>query len=508
MEGESESNVFRTLLLTLSVLVIGRILQIVVKFLLDRWKLRKIPTPPGALPIFGHALKLASGGAPWNKFIDWIDAYGRPDERNMITIQFLMKNAVVITDPKHLRQVMDKNQRNYPKELELSYKHFLHILGTGLVTSSGESWKRQRNLVSGALRFDILEDTADVAKRAVDRLSTKLASVKNIEIAEEFRVMTLQVIGELILSLTPEESERVFPKLYLPLVEEANKRVWAPWRKFVPSKTQFDFHRTTAALNSYVSDIIRKRWATRQEDLAAGRDPSSKDILDRVLSAVDPKTWGEETVRQLRDEIKTFLLAGHETSAAMLTWSIFELTQNPSCAQKLVAEAKAVFGQGRAKPSGGNEFESLPLPGKEKLADLQYTISSLKESLRLHTLVPVVAREALADDVIDGHTIPAGTKILINIKHIHLNEKLWKDPKQYQPERFQEKFEMYHFNAFINGPRNCLGQHLALLETRIVLALLMLRFKFTVVHPEEIKEHDFMAPIFPANGLNVKVEPV
>jgi hypothetical protein len=107
------------------------------------------------------------------------------------------QTGVIVSDPAHIRHVMDKNQRNYPKDIELSYKPFLHILGTGLVTSSGESWKRQRKLVSVAFRKDILEETAGVAKRAVDRLSLRLEAKRGtgepVEVAEEFRVMTLQV---------------------------------------------------------------------------------------------------------------------------------------------------------------------------------------------------------------------------------------------------------------------------------------------------------------------------
>lgn len=108
-----------------------------------------------------------------------------------------MQTGVIVSDPDHIRHVMDKNQRNYPKDIELAYKPFLHILGTGLVTSSGESWKRQRRLMSVAFRRDILEETAGVAKRAVDRLSLRLEEKRGtgepVELAEEFRVMTLQV---------------------------------------------------------------------------------------------------------------------------------------------------------------------------------------------------------------------------------------------------------------------------------------------------------------------------
>ena len=226
----------------------------------------------------------------------------------------LQQTGMVISDVESVRRVFNTKQRNYDKDLELSYSSFLDLLGNGLVTSSGALWNKQRTLLGHALRVEILEDTAvcaqalaplclrvsvcvcvcvsllvcdvcpcvhrqgltlesrgfvllhllcitvltlllpppfllpphpffplarlqPVAKRAIDRLSEKLQqhveSGKPIEMAEEFRVLTLQVIGELILTLTPEESARVFPDLYLPIVDEANLRIWAPWRKYL-----------------------------------------------------------------------------------------------------------------------------------------------------------------------------------------------------------------------------------------------------------------------------------
>ena len=130
--------------------------------------------------------------------IKWINEYGKEESGNLIAIDFLMQQGVIMSDPAHLRHVMDKRQKNYPKDLALAYKHFLHILGTGLVTSSGENWKRQRRLSSPIMRIDIIQETTEVAKRAVDRLSAKLEAArgtgKPVEIAEEFRIMTLQVI--------------------------------------------------------------------------------------------------------------------------------------------------------------------------------------------------------------------------------------------------------------------------------------------------------------------------
>jgi cytochrome P450 len=135
------------------------------------------------------------------------------------------------------------------------------------------------------------------------------------------------VIGELILSLSPDESARVFPELYLPIVTEANRRVWEPWRAYMPTPEHWRFKRTVGKLNAYVSNLIRERWAVHR----SGKVQAEPDILDRILSTIDPNDWGEHWVRQLRDEIKTFLLAGHEVRATTCCVSSCLLSHEHCC---------------------------------------------------------------------------------------------------------------------------------------------------------------------------------
>ena len=148
-----------------------------------------------------------------------------------------------------------------------SYKHFLPILGTGLVTSDGELWQRQRLLLSGHLRVEILEDIVGIAQRAADRFLAKFERYEGtgepVNLAEELRHLTLQVIGEASLSLSADESDSTFPYLYLPIMEEANRRVFEPWRAFLPTRTWFQHRERIKALNAYITGLLRERWAER-----------------------------------------------------------------------------------------------------------------------------------------------------------------------------------------------------------------------------------------------------
>eukprot|EP00051_Salpingoeca_urceolata_P011397 m.141087 g.141087 ORF g.141087 m.141087 type:complete len:405 (+) comp17104_c0_seq3:191-1405(+) len=318
----------------------------------DQWKWQRVrrglsgvPKPAGSLPILGHALELAKA-APWDTMARWV----RENDGKVIAMDFLMKVGIVVTDPKHIRRVFNSNQRNYAKDIELSYKPFMDLLGRGVVTSSGDDWRRKRKLIAPSFRVDILEETTGVAKRAVDRLSAKLEALRGtdetIDMAEEFRLLTLEVIGELILSLSPEESRRVFPQLYLPIVTEANKRIWAPWRAYLPSLSNYRYRQTVNKLNSYLADLVSRRWSERHNRLAKGLEPAHHDTLEHIMADVGgPEAWNSNVLLELRDAIKTFILAGHETSAAMMGWSLFQYTQQPNVQEKVLAEGRWVAWQ-------------------------------------------------------------------------------------------------------------------------------------------------------------------
>jgi cytochrome P450 len=263
-----------------------------------------------------------------------------------------------------------------------------------------------------------------------------------------------------------------------------------------------------AALNTFVSDFIRARWAKRQAALAATGNYVNQDVLDRVMAAVDPATWSEATVLDLRDQIKSFILAGHETSASMLTWTVFQVSQCPHVRERLLAEGRRVFPAvvGAATPTQ-NQYEVVPLPSREQLNELAYTVCTLKESLRRYSLVPVVTRQAVADDMLGEQPVPAGTKIFINIKAVHMDPANWAEPEAFRPERFERDFDPYTFLPFVNGPRNCLGQHLALLEARIVLSLLTQRFELTPVLGARAGEEDaYIVPVVPRHDMLMLVK--
>ena len=314
------------------------------------------------LPFLGTALEFLSN-TPWDLMESWHRTYG-----SIYTFKLLGRTMVSIEDPMYLKEVLQSKIQNVKKDVDFAYKPFLPILGKGIVTSEGKSWMKQRRKISTALKIEILEDIPRATLNATQRLMAKLENccidqqqqqqqqqqkqqqqdqdIKTIDIAEELRHLTLQVISETFMSLEAEESDNTFATMYLPIVEEGNKRVWRPERSFLfftPSFWKHIFH--VLKLNRYVSTLILKRWELRtmeqKQKQKQGKNESfrRRDILDKVLDHFEKdfpgRNLSSSDVRQLRDEFKTFIMAGHETSAAMMAWTFYELMRDDDLTAKV-----------------------------------------------------------------------------------------------------------------------------------------------------------------------------
>lgn len=475
---------------------------------------KKVPMAPGCQWVIGHVRTLASGCA-WEQMYDWVkwseknhrgngDGNGGNGSHSVVKFRVGHRSGIVVGDPRGIKRIFQTRYKLYDKDLDFSYGPFLPILGTGLVTANGAHWQKQRILMAPALRVDMLDAILPIAKRGAQRLSEKLERVRGkraaIDIEEELRLLTLQVIGEAILSLGPEECDAVFPALYLPVMEESNKRVLAPWRFLYPVEV-IKYNRRVHKLDSFIKRIIRERRAAR----AKVENPPRNDVLDRILESIEKEgvRWSAKAETQLCYEIKTFLLAGHETSAAMLTWTIFELAKNKGALEKVRQEAAAAH----------LDTNQTLAPSRDKVETMSWTLSCLKESLRKYSVVPVVTRNMNAEDELCGYTLPKGSWVICHLQRIH---HLYKDPLSWMPDRFMpggeyEQFDddirPYMFLPFIQGPRNCLGQYFALIEARVVLGSLCQKFTFELVDPEnQGVTHPTVIPIGPVGGMPVYVE--
>ena len=513
---------------------------------------RPIVAVKGGWPFIGQVFTMVKG-SPWDTMARWSKQYG-----GVYSFTLFGEQSICVSDPDILKGILHTQMTIFKKDVEWTYKPFLEILGNGLVTSDGESWRRQRILLSNYLRIQVLDQIPETTFAAVERLCVKLdkavSTGETIEMAEEFRSLTLQVIAEVLVSLDPDEANETFAKMYLPIMEESNMRVWNPTRMFNLLLPAWWKHRADVkSLNDYFTSIINKRWKLRQQERAEQSDSKSKsaehaddstsssssssaaaageqkggqrrqqDVLDKVLEAIKQEDWDRNSdicVKQIRDELKTFVLAGHETSASMLAWTLYEMHARPgdtSNIDRILAEAAKVY-QGHCNHKG--IVTSMPLrsviagdnlPADSEYRGLDYTESCLRESLRKYSIVPTVVRSVSADTMVGPYFFSKGLKIMVNMQGAHHNPANWPEPEEYRPSRFSkenfDKIKPYTFLPFIDGPRNCLGQFLSLLESKCVLSMLLKRYSFELMNPKTAGEkHSFMVPIIPAEGHFFKV---
>jgi len=221
-----------------------------------------------------------------------------------------------------------------------------------------------------------------------------------------------------------------------------------------------------------------------------------RDILDILIETRDEDTGKTFTDTQLRDHVLTFLFAGHETTSTAITWTLYELTKHPEIQKKLHEEVDNVLGD-------------KPVNSFDQVEQLKYLNMVMKESLRYYPPVPMVMRNVANDDILLNYKIPKNLMVVISPYAIHHNPKYYDNPETFNPENFsEEKIKNRHpyaFIPFLTGERNCIGMKFAMLEFKVIMAMLFQKFEFSLVPNQNITKRSAvtMRP-FPEVLLTIK----
>jgi cytochrome P450 len=248
------------------------------------------------------------------------------------------------------------------------------------------------------------------------------------------------------------------------------------------------FNDAQTALDKVVLRIIGERRRSKED---AG------DLLSMLMSAYDERTGEGMSDHQLRDQIFTLLMAGHETTAKALTWTLYLLDQNPGAAVRLRAELDATLG-GRT-------------PTYQDLSNLPYTWMVIQEAMRIYPPVWLVSRLCRADDVIGSYLIPSGTLVIVSPYTMHRHKDFWDEPEIFRPERFNSEAcaarPPFAYLPFSGGPRQCVGRAFATVETQLVLASIVQRFTLSLVSDHGV-EPEALVTLRPRHGLPMTIERV
>lgn len=437
---------------------------------------RPAPGPRGGW-LLGNAREVLRD--PQGFFLRTMTEFG-----GIAAVDYGLAKAFVITDAALAHRVLVEQHRNYPKSR--NYRAIKLVLGQGLLTSEGELWRRQRRLAQPSFHRERLasflrvmtESTADLLAewsarpagqafdihRDMNRLTLRVASrsLFGVDLDEE-----ADALGQ-ALSFSLKYANDIIDKPYLP----------PPW---VPTPRNVHFRRALKTFDQVVYKMIEDRRR---------RGAPGDDLLGTLMEAKDEETGEAMSQRQLRDELLTLILAGHETTANTMAWAFYLLSKHPSVARQVEEEVQRVLGD-RAP-----ELADLP-----QLTTVGQVIS---ETLRLYPPVWVFERQNIETDVLDGVEIPPGSIITIVPYALHRNPSYWPNPEGFDPERFSPERAKDHprhaYLPFATGPRNCIGSGFALMEASVILAMIAQRHRLSLVPGRAVVEEALMT-LRPKHGV-------
>jgi enediyne biosynthesis protein E7 len=441
---------------------------------------RTPPGPPRSATL-GLLRKLA--GDRLGLMTEARDTYG-----DAVRVVIGPKTLYIFNHPDHAKHVLADNAANYHKGI--GYVEAKKALGDGLLTSEGELWRKQRRTIQPvfqnrrlAARAGII---ADEAERLVKRLRGHIGGPP-VDVLHELTGLTLAVLGQALLDadLSAFESvghsfEAVQDQAMFEMETMGTVPLWLPLPK------QRRFHKARKDLGRIVEALVARRLAEPTD---------GDDVLTRLIESTraeaDPKV-GEQ---RMRDELVTLLLAGHETTASTLGWTLHLLSHHPEVTERLRAEVLDVVGD-RA-------------PGFADLERLTYTSMVLQEAMRLYPPVWILTRNAQGDDEIGGYHVPAGSDVLICPYTLHRHPALWDEPTRFDPGRFDPartaNRPRYAYIPFGAGPRFCVGNHLGLLEATLVLVTLVRDLRLVAV-PGHVAVPEPMLSLRVRGGLPMTVQ--
>ncbi|HEX2660137.1 MAG TPA: cytochrome P450 [Polyangia bacterium] len=370
----------------------------------------------------------------------------------------LRRRVFLVSDPAGVKHVLQDNADNYGRNTR-SVRALRETLGSGLLTITGPAWWRNRRLTQPAFHKQRLAGFASTMAAGGAELVARLRRAEApADLVPEMSRAALQILGRCLFERDlADEADVVGRALNVVLHQTIDRlsRLFALPR-WVPTPENLRFRAARRALDSVVLSLIAERRR-------AGSDRG--DLLSMLLAARDEDSGEGLSDQQIRDEMMTLLLAGHETTALSLSWTVHLLARHPDVRDALEAEVDAVLGD--------------RLATVDDLGRLTYTRAVLEESMRLYPPAWIITRSAEGDDQIGGYDIPAGSIVVVSPYVTHHDPTLWPDPETFDPRRFlpgsttRDRLPRYAYFPFGGGPHLCIGAGFAMMEATILIAAIV-----------------------------------
>lgn len=407
---------------------------------------------------------------PLGLFLRSFQQYG-----DVVRFRFGGLTAHLVSSPEGAQHVLVDNQRNYGKQTR-AFDNLRLVVGNGLLTSEGDFWKRQRRIANPAFHRQRVQSFAGTMVRAAAETAARLEGLRGqvVDVADEMQRLTLRIVGLTLLGHDPSAHAGEVGEALTFLLRLANDRTsrLLTLPAVLPTPQNRGFARALAVLDRVVLGMIEERR----------RDPADRgDLLSMLMQSRDPETGEAMDDRQLRDEVMTILLAGHETTANALTWTFLLLSRAPPVARELRAELLEAVGP---RDPAADDLPRLPLARM-----------AIEESMRLYPPAWIISRSVSGEDEIAGFRIPAGSILFVSPYVLHRHPRLWEDPEGFDPRRFATQPARGTYLPFGGGPRQCIGNGFALMEAQLVLSTILRRVRL---------ELEPGHPVLPEPGITLR----
>lgn len=437
--------------------------------------------PPGPKPHFLVGNMPLASRDPLAVFSKWAAKFG-----DIFYYRAAWIHVYFLNHPDLIEAVLVRNYQNFLKDHVIRKSRW--FFGDGLLTNEGESWLRQRRLSQPAFHRERIASYARImtgyTTQTLDRWeSDGVIEGAPFDIHQEMMQLTLRIVVRALFNVEADQTGTISTAMNILMRNSTGVRLLLPpVARHLPTPAMIEFRRSVRQLDETVYGII----AARRRD-----ENDSGDLLSMLMQARD-EDGSRMNDKQLRDEVMTFLLAGHETTALTLSWTWHLLAQHPEAEDQLHAELDRVLG-GRVA-----EFSDLP-----KLA---YAERVIKESMRLYPPAWSLARTVISEFELRGYKIPAGANVVMSQWIMHRNPRYFADPEKFDPDRWlpdrMQRLPRFAYFPFGGGPRQCIGNSFAMMEATLLLATIAQRFRFRAVPDEPVTP----IPSFtlrPKNGIHM-----
>ena len=397
--------------------------------------------------------------------------------------------SYLVNDPDGVRRVLVGNGRNYGKST-IQYRSLALVTGEGLLVADTELWRRQRPLVQPAFHHETLEHLVahiDIAVQRMLRDWDALPSGSVVDVDAAMMHAALEVVGHALFGtdLSADAARLASATLAALDVVVARARVPITPPAWVPTPANRTLQRSVRELDGAVSRMLAERRRHPAEVPA--------DMLDLLMAARDESGSGL-TVPEIRDQVVTFIVAGHETVASALTWAWSLLAQHPDVQRDLQDESDAVLG---GRPATFADYGRLPLAR-----------AVLDEALRLYPPAWLITRRSLGADEVGGHDIPASALLILSPWLLHRHPDAWPRPEEFRPDRFLSgEADRTAFIPFGAGLRQCIGRDFAYVEGTLMLATIAGRYALAYPDGAGPPRAEPLVTVRPVGGLPLRVTP-